>query len=185
MFLTSGPFSTFLPSASEPILMAFGKLHSPLLLALIGVSAIALVEWLNYRVFGAVLMARQMEKVRSAGMTRWVMAGFTVLPFPTIVVAALTPIPFWLARCCAVISGYPMPRFILGTAIGRFPRIWLIATIGTFLPVTGATILLVGGVIVLAAGAVVVAQRRRSPTMVTPTTVPALSGLDAPAPSKR
>jgi hypothetical protein len=27
MFFTSGPFSTFLPAASEPILVAFGKLH--------------------------------------------------------------------------------------------------------------------------------------------------------------
>jgi membrane protein YqaA with SNARE-associated domain len=172
MFLTSGPFSTFLPSASEPILMAFGKLYSPLLLAGIGVCAIALVEWLNYRVFGAVLLAKQMDRVRSAGVTRQLMAWFDVLPFATVVIASLTPLPFWLARCCAVITHYPMGRFILATAIGRFPRIWLIATIGALLPVTSATIVTVGAVIVLAAGVVAVAQRRRSSNMVVSTTAP-------------
>lgn len=160
MFLTSGPFSTFLPSASEPILLAFGKLYPPLLLALLGVSAIALVEWLNYRVFGAVLLARRLEKVRSARVTRWVMRWFEILPFGTVVVAALTPIPFWLARCCAVIAHYPMPRFIVATAIGRFPRIWLIAAAGTLLPVSSAAILTVGGVLVLVGGVVGVSRRR-------------------------
>jgi membrane protein YqaA with SNARE-associated domain len=160
MFLTSGPFSTFLPSASEPILLAFGKLYPPLLLALLGVAAIALVEWLNYRVFGAVLLARRMEKVRSARVTGWVMRWFEIQPFGTVVIAALTPIPFWLARCCAVISHYPMPRFIVATAIGRFPRIWLIAAAGTLLPVSSTAILTVGGVLVLVAGAAGASRRR-------------------------
>jgi membrane protein YqaA with SNARE-associated domain len=185
MFLTSGPTSTFLPSASEPILMAFGKLYSPLLLALIGVAAIALVEWLNYRVFGAVLLARRMDKVRTARITRWLMACFGVLPFTTVMIAAFTPIPFWLARCCAVLSHYPMPRFILATAIGRFPRVWLIATVGTLLPVTSATILTVGGVVVLVAGAVAVARRRKSTTAVAPTTAEAPAAFAVPLPSRR
>lgn len=160
MFLTSGPFSTFLPSASEPILLAFGKLYPPLLLALLGVAAIALVEWLNYRVFGAVLLARRMEKVRAARVTRWVMRWFEIQPFGTVVIAAMTPIPFWLARCCAVISRYPMPRFIVATAVGRFPRIWLIAAAGTLLPVSSTAILTVGGVLVLVAGAAEASRRR-------------------------
>lgn len=161
MFLTSGPFSTFWPSASEPMLLAFGQLYAPFLLALIGVAAIALVEWLNYRVFGAVLLARRLEKVRSARLTRWVMKWFAVLPFTTVVIAALTPIPFWLVRCCAVLAHYPMPRFILATALGRFPRLWLIAAMGSLLPVSTATILTVGGLVVLGAGAAAAMSRRR------------------------
>lgn len=161
MFFTSGPTSTFLPSASEPILMAFGKLYPPLLLAVIGVAAIALVEWVNYRVFGAVLLARKMERVRSAKVTRGIKACFDVQPFSTVVIAAFTPIPFWVARCCAVISLYPMQRFIVATALGRFPRIWLIATVGTLLPFSSSAILAGGGVVILGAGAAAAVTRRR------------------------
>ncbi|MDH3456612.1 MAG: VTT domain-containing protein [Gemmatimonadota bacterium] len=161
MFFTSGPASTFLPSASEPILMAFGKLYSPLLLAAIGVAAIALVEWVNYRVFGAVLLARRLDRVRSARLTHSVMAWFDLQPFATVVIAAFTPVPFWVARCCAVISLYPMPRFIAATALGRFPRIWLIATVGTLLPFTSSAILAGGGVVILGAGAAAAIGRRR------------------------
>jgi membrane protein YqaA with SNARE-associated domain len=174
MFFTSGPTSTFLPSASEPILMAFGKLYPPLLLATIGVAAIALVEWINYRVFGAVLLARRLERVRSARFTRRLMTWFDVQPFATVVIAALTPIPFWIARCCAVISRYPMPRFIAATALGRFPRIWLIATVGTLLPFTSSAILAGGGVLILVAATAAAVGRRRGSTnaTATPTTMP-------------
>jgi len=185
MFLTSGPFSTFLPSASEPILLAFGKLYPPLLLALLGVTAIALVEWLNYRVFGAVLLARRMDKVRSARVTRWVMRWFEILPFGTVVVAALTPIPFWLARCCAVISHYPMPRFIVATAIGRFPRIWLIAAAGTLLPVSSAAILTVGGVLVIVAGVAGVSRRRLAAADGAQVSVDPLAALQASTDTRR
>ncbi len=185
MFLTSGPTSTFLPSASEPILMAFGKLYSPLVLALIGVTAIALVEWLNYRVFGTVLLARRAEKVRTARITRWLMRWFGVLPFPTVVFAAFTPVPFWLARCCAVIARYPMPRFILATAIGRFPRVWLIATVGSVLPVTSATILTVGFAAVLVAGAVGVARRRRTRAAAMPPDAGSLASRELPQGMRR
>lgn len=160
MFLASGPTATFLPSASEPLLMAFGRLYPPLLLAVVGTLGVALVELVNYRVFGAVMLAQHLAPVRSARLTRRLASWFAAQPFATTVVAALTPIPFWVARICAVLSGYPMGRFIAGTALGRFPRIWFFAFVGTALPVSTSAILVGGAVVVL--GAAVVAARRRS-----------------------
>ncbi len=160
MFFTSGPTSTFLPSASEPLLMAFGKLYPPLALAGLGVVGIALVEWVNYRVFGAVMHTDSLTRVRSARLTRRITACFAIQPFVTTAVAALTPMPFWVVRICGVLAQYPMPRFILATAIGRFPRIWLFAFLGTALPLSGSAILLGGGAVILV-GAVVAASKRK------------------------
>jgi membrane protein YqaA with SNARE-associated domain len=162
MFFTSGPASTFLPSASEPILMAFGKLYPPTALAALGVGGIALVEWVNYRVFGAVMHTDPLARVRCARFTRRITAWFAAQPFATTAVAALTPIPFWIVRICGVLAKYPMRRFILATVIGRFPRIWLFAFLGTALPFSSSAILLGGGVAVLVAVVVAASRRRRS-----------------------
>lgn len=166
MFFTSGPTATFLPSASEPILMAFGKLYPPIVLATLGVAGIALVEWVNYRVFGTVMHSKALTGVRSTRLSRRLTAWFAVQPFLTTVVAAFTPIPFWAVRICAVIVKYPTPRFIAATVVGRYPRIFLIASLGAALPLSSATILLGGGVLVLA-GTLVAMSRRRAQVLKT------------------
>ncbi len=149
MFVTSGPTATFLPSASEPVLMLFGRLHSPWMLASLAVAAIAIVEWVNYRVFDAVLGARMMSAVRSATLTRTLTRWFRASPFATTVVGALTPVPFWGVRVCAVTAGYSMPRFIVATVVGRFPRVWLFAFLGAALPTGQSILLLVAGIVVV------------------------------------
>jgi membrane protein DedA with SNARE-associated domain len=160
MFFTSGPFSTFLPAASEPILVAFGKLHPPLLLASLGVVGIALAEWVNYRVFAAVLHAPRLKSVRDARLMRWATTCFNVQPFWTAAFCAFTPFPFWMARTCAVVAHYPLDRFTMATVLGRFPRIWLIALVGSALPFTSRQIA-VGGVIAVMVLASLAARRAR------------------------
>ena len=161
MFVTSSPVSTFLPSASEPILIVFGKIYPPLLLGSLGVVGIALAEWVNYRVFGTVLHARKLSKVRSAKLTRLLVRWFDVQPFATVAVSALTPIPFWIARTCAVLAKYPMSRFILATAVGRFPRIFAIALLGTVLPISTSAVWAGAGVLLLVCVLVASYARRR------------------------
>jgi membrane protein YqaA with SNARE-associated domain len=167
MFFTSGPTATFLPSASEPVLMAFGILYPATLLATLGVAAIGLVEWVNYRVFTSVMHAPVMTRVRTGRLTQRLESWFRVCPFLTTVVAALTPIPFWVVRICGVTARYPMGRFILATVVGRFPRIWLFAFLGTALPFAGTLALLVAGFVLVAAGVALAAKRRRAPTFAT------------------
>lgn len=162
MFFTSSPCSTFLPAASEPILMVFAKLHPPLLLAGVGVSGIALAEWVNYRVFGAVLHAPRLAAVREAHLMRQATKWFNLLPFWTTAVCALSPFPFWIARTCAVVARYPLTRFALATVLGRFPRIFLIALLGSALPFSGPQIALGGGAFVAVLALLAVRRARRA-----------------------
>lgn len=161
MFFTTCALASFLPTAAEPILMAFGKLYPPLLIAMLGAVAMALSEWMNYRLFGAVLHTPQLSRVRSAGMTRRVIGWFETQPFLTTVFCALTPVPLWIARVCAVLTDYPLGRFVLAAVLGRIPRMWLIALVGTALPFSSSEIL-AGGAVAVAVSVVVVARRRRS-----------------------
>jgi uncharacterized membrane protein YdjX (TVP38/TMEM64 family) len=159
MLICCGPTSAFLPAASEPVLIAFGQLYSPLLIAGIGIVAIVLVEFLNYSVFDAILHSEKLTKLRDAGIVQLVVRWFNAQPFATVAVAALTPIPFWIARTCAVLSRYSVFRYMCATAMGRFVRIFLIAALGSALPLTTGQIAAAGATAMALIVAVVLLRR--------------------------
>jgi uncharacterized membrane protein YdjX (TVP38/TMEM64 family) len=161
MTVACGPTSAFLPAASEPVLIAFGQLYPALMLAGIGIVAIVLVEFLNYALFDAVLNSRKLAKVRDANATRLIVHWFELQPFLTVAVAAFSPIPFWIARSCAVLSRYSILRYMCATALGRFWRIFLIAALGSALPFTADQVLIGGACIVVLLGCGIMLHRIR------------------------
>ncbi|MEO6056674.1 MAG: hypothetical protein ABIQ49_07535, partial [Gemmatimonadales bacterium] len=48
-----GPLSPFLPATYEPILLLYGQLYPPLLIALLGALTSAAAEYLNYHLYRA------------------------------------------------------------------------------------------------------------------------------------
>jgi hypothetical protein len=44
---------------------------------------------------------------------------------------AVTPLPFWVVRGLAILHHYPLRRFMVATAIGRFPRFFAYAWLGS------------------------------------------------------
>jgi uncharacterized membrane protein YdjX (TVP38/TMEM64 family) len=150
MLFACGPTSAFLPAASEPVLLAFGQFYPPLLLATVGSGAVFTVEFLNYRMFDVILHCDRLQKVRTCAATRLVVRWFDKLPFVTVATAALTPIPFWIARSCAVLSSYSIPRYMTATVLGRFVRLFLICAIGSALAASPQLMLVVAGGLILA-----------------------------------
>jgi 2-polyprenyl-3-methyl-5-hydroxy-6-metoxy-1,4-benzoquinol methylase/membrane protein YqaA with SNARE-associated domain len=135
--LAKGPYSAFLPIAYEPIVVAFGRLHPPALVALVATSGVLLMEWVNYRLFGWALSARPLAKARESRLAQTVVRWFRVAPFAAVWSAALLPAPFGLVRACALLAGYPLGRHLAATALGRLPRYWLCAAVGVAAPVNG------------------------------------------------
>jgi uncharacterized membrane protein YdjX (TVP38/TMEM64 family) len=88
---------------------------------------------------------------------RW----FGVQPFWTVVLCAFTPIPFWMARTCAVVVHYPLARFALATVIGRFPRMYLWALLGSAVPFSVPQIAITGAIVVVLLAAVAAQRGRR------------------------
>lgn len=156
--LTNGPYSIFLPVSLEPMLMVFSKLYPPLLVALVATTAQTAVEWVNLRLYGAALGARLFEGLRTSRMTRAVLRSFQRAPFITVAFCAMTPIPFWMARVTAALTGYPMPRHLAATAVGRFPRNWFYAVIGLVLPFSNGQILATGLTLTVVCSTFVVAR---------------------------
>jgi uncharacterized membrane protein YdjX (TVP38/TMEM64 family) len=70
-------------------------------------------------------------------------------PFWTTVIVIFSPIPDSAVRILAPLGRYPLPHFLAAVALGRFPRLLLIAGFGMLVPIP-AWFLLGAGVILVA-----------------------------------
>jgi uncharacterized membrane protein YdjX (TVP38/TMEM64 family) len=136
-----GPASPLLPAAFEPVLMAYGRSHPPLLIALIAVATSVAVESVNYLGYGYLLRSRRLGRVReiSARLT----ALFARRPFLVCLLIAATPLPDWSVRILGALARYPARRYLLAFALGRVPKFWLLATLGHALQLSGSILLAV------------------------------------------
>jgi membrane protein YqaA with SNARE-associated domain len=128
-----GPASPFLPATYEPILILFGRLHAPLLLAVIGTAANLTAEYFNYQLFSEILAKRALDQLTQHRRSRWLVALFNRRPFLTTWIIAWSPLPDWVARIMGPLSRYPVRPWLLAMGLGRFPRFWLLASLGTWL----------------------------------------------------
>ncbi len=126
----NGPYSPVLPATMEPLVMIYGQVYPPLLVAAVATLAAVLAEVVDFRLYEAAFASHRLARARNSRMSRWVVRWFARAPFLATAVSAATPVPFWLARCCAIVSGYPLWRFLIATALGRVPRWWFYAAIG-------------------------------------------------------
>ncbi len=148
-----GPLGPILPTAFEPLIMEAAKYHSPLVVTSLSVVIYVYMEYLNFHLYRWVLHRRNMAVVRNTDWVRRWVAAFGRRPFWTTVFFAVTPLPFWVARILAILDGYDLRRFLVGTAIGRFPRLFLYAWLGEMLKLPSWVYVLValgGGVALVA-----------------------------------
>src|SRR5438132_1975185 len=62
-------------------------------------------------------------------------SAFQRAPFWTTAIVILSPIPDSAVRVLAPLARYPLPKFLGAVALGRFPRLLLIAGVGGLVPV--------------------------------------------------
>jgi len=159
----NGPYSMFLPTAHEPILMVFGRVYPPVLVAALATAGTVAAEYVDYRLYVALLSsAPGLRRLPDTPVARRLSVWFRAQPFLTVVLCALTPIPFWIARILASMTRYRMRRYLTAVALGRFPRQWFYAAVGIFLPLTNGQILLIGFAATLVLAVPIALRQRRS-----------------------
>ena len=148
-----GPLSPLLPATFEPVLMLFGRLYSPLLIAVVGTIGNLYVEFFNYRLYGGVLRLDALERMNHAVERGRLMRWFERSPFFAVWFGTVTPIPDWLGRIVASVANYPQGRYLLAFGLGRFPRFLLFASLGTWLSLDTRLVVLVTASTIAIAGA--------------------------------
>jgi uncharacterized membrane protein YdjX (TVP38/TMEM64 family) len=163
-----GPLSPFLPATYEPILLLYGQLYPPLMIALVGALTSAAAEYLNYHLYRAVLGCDAFERLLSSDGAKAVTAVFARRPFLAIWICAWSPLPDWAARILASHSRYPVRKYLAGFVLGRIPKFWLLAEVGLHWMPRGGTLLAIAAV---SAGITILGVSRRRRAM--PATVSA------------
>ncbi len=138
--LVHGPWSPLFPAAFEPMLLAFGKLYPPLLIAVLGAVLSVAMEWVNYRLYDWMSELKRLEALKARAASGRLVRLFARQPFLATWLFALSPAPDWGARVLAILARYSIRRYLLAFLLGRVPKFWLLATIGEALPVEGGTL---------------------------------------------
>jgi uncharacterized membrane protein YdjX (TVP38/TMEM64 family) len=159
----NGPLSPILPTAFEPLIMEAAKYQHPLWVAVVSLGSYMYMEYLNWHLYRWVLNRKRLSAFREKRWVKRSMETFGRWPFGTIVIFALTPLPFWVARILAILRKYPLPRFMVATAIGRFPRFLMYAWIGETLRLS--TLALVGVAVGGALALILLRLGRRKPLL--------------------
>jgi len=131
LFLLTLPTeSLFLVMPHEPIILYYSKILHPITVAVITLVATLLVEYLNYQVIALLFDLPRIDKLRKQTVVQKTSALFLKAPFASLVIAALTPVPFYPFRVLAPVSKYSLRRYLASIALGRTPRFIAIAYFG-------------------------------------------------------
>ena len=158
----NGPISPLFPASYEPVLMLAGRAYLPLAVAVVATAGTLYMEYINYYIYKYAVFHPKLDRARGTFWVRKSAELFDWSPFWAILILAFTPLPYWVARILGPLTHYPIEKYLLATFIGRFPRLWLYAAFGAWLPVSTPVMLLgtlTVTVVFLVAAAV---QRRRA-----------------------
>lgn len=132
----NGPLAPFLPATYEPILMAFGQIYPPLLVASLGIAGTLSIEFINYYLYGKLVHLEASRRLRENIIVRKTVKLFNRAPFFTVWLCSWSLLPYWAIRVVAPMAGYPIGKYLLATFLGRFPRLWFFAALGQYLQIS-------------------------------------------------
>jgi len=144
-----GPLSPVLPTAFEATLLYYARLYPAWLLALAGTLGASVAEAVNYRLVDWAAELPKLATLKTRKTVRWSVAAFLQAPFWTTVLVIFSPIPDSAVRVLAPLGRYPLAKFLGAIALGRFPRLYLIASVGLLVRVP-VWLLLASGVALVA-----------------------------------
>lgn len=114
----------------EPVLIWCGKFMNLWVLSAVAAAGTLVSAFLDYRIFAKVLNLKYSGRYKSTDMYRKAHRWFYRMPFISLVVAGFTPIPFFPFKFMVYSSRYPLWKYMIAVAVGRFPRYYLLATVG-------------------------------------------------------
>ena len=133
----------------EPALLYAAKFYPELAVATAGIIGCMLAGVFDYCLLGWLFNHRIVRpKFENTRLYRATLAFFQKAPFWMLVVAGLTPIPFYPVKLISIASNYPLWRYEAALLVGRFPRFWLLAWLGYIIQVPNSILIALGLLIV-------------------------------------
>jgi len=106
----------------EPVLLYFGKFANVWIGAAVATAGTLVAGIMDYTVFVPLLQLRSIQGYRDVRLYRKAIDLYRRWPFLMLVVAGLTPLPFFPFKFLSFSDAYPMGRYLAAIAVSRFPR---------------------------------------------------------------
>ena len=164
----NSPLSPIIPAAFEPLIMEAAKYEKAIWVTVVALAVYMYMEYLNWHAYAWVLSRRALKGLREHRWIKRSLKYFAVAPFGTVVFFAFTPMPFWAIRTLAILDGYPIRTFMTATTVGRFPRLFAYAWLGSIFRIPTVVLL---GVIFGTAAAVIAAKLLRGKRLLSDTVI--------------
>lgn len=119
----------------EPVLIYFGKVANLWISAAAATAGTVVAGLMDHAVFVPVLNLQSLAGYKEKPFYRKAIGYFMRWPFPSLVVAGFTPIPFFPFKFLAFSVHYPVRKYVAALVVARFPRYYLLALIGSTFPI--------------------------------------------------
>ncbi len=159
----NGPQSPVVPAGFEPVLLLYGQFYSPWVIAALGTAGNVVAEAINYELFALAAQQKALRRLHDSRVVVWLKRMFGKAPFVAVAVCAAA-FPFWIARVLVVLARYPIGWHLTATAVGRFPRFWVLAALGATIGIPAKWLAALVGVSLLATAIILIVRSMRSLT---------------------
>ena len=134
LFFYAIPANSFIPVPHELGMIYFGQYYDPALVAIVAAIGTIAVCFIDYQVVTAAFQIEKLKKVRNSEVYGGAVHYFLKAPFISVLVAAAAPfIPFYIFRVLSPTAGYPLKRYMMAVFLGRLPRYYVFALMGSTL----------------------------------------------------
>ncbi len=139
--------------ANEPVLLATAKSYPPALVAAAGTAGCLVAIIIDYALIGWLVNHRLVKgEIDDSSGFHTAQRYFGRAPFLLILGSALLPVPFYPVKILAIARDYPVVRFSVALAIGRFCRFYLLALGGQKVQAPNSALASAGVALALMAG---------------------------------
>lgn len=134
LFLFTIISNSVVPMPYEPVMVIMGALFPPLLAATVAACGNVIACFLDYEIIVRAFRHAKLQRVRKSDMYQGAVHYFLKAPFLCILAAAFAPfIPFYIFRVLSPTSNYSLKRYMTAVFLGRLPRYYLFAFMGSAL----------------------------------------------------
>ncbi len=150
----------------EPIIFYYSKLFHPFTVTWVTLLATLFTEYLNYVLIDQLFRIPKMSDLKNHRYFRKFNKYFMTAPFTSLVVAALTPIPFYPFRIFASASKYSLRKYLAAVFVGRAPRFYVLAHFGYMIKIPNWIIIVL--FVILFTSSIIFQRRKKKPEIENP-----------------
>jgi len=126
----------------EPIILYYSKSYHPFTVTLVTLLATIFTEYLNYRFVTLLFKIPKLDDLKRYQTFQNSIYFFLSMPFLSLVIAAITPVPFFPLRIIVPVSRYSVKKYLIAILLGRTPRFYILAYFGNIVVLSDKIIIL-------------------------------------------